>query len=916
MKTLITLVLLFWPIACGANFFSWWSGGRETGSGDPTPLYLIQTATVPSDGDTTTIKFNRDGRYGTGGIDDFELTVGGTAHDLLLYDGEFTDEHYFFIGDSVNCAVIPDADVNQNPDNTDAYWDQVRLTGISAAGGLIADAVDDSHYIDKDGLLSAGTKYFFSAKLKAGTETNSVNFGRLMIYDDDEYRAAFFDLANGTVGTESNIDDAGISSVDSDGYYRCWITATITTVTSHNTIYVMPSEADSDPHFSGDASDVSIYVKDINLMPVWDDTVDIGQVCTFDYDQPTNGAETLTGTDLSSVVADAVNNNSIQGDATPPIIVAVSLSESTGTVLYNENVKAGAGGIDDFEATIDGTARDLLLYDGEFTNEHSFYIADSVNCAVIPDADVNQNPDNTDAYWAQRRLTGISAAGGLIANAEEEGHYIYKDSLLSAGTKYFLSAKLKAGAEADSVDFAQLMFRDDDENRFAFFDLTNGTVETEKDNDDAGISTVDSDGYYRCWITATITTVTSYNRVYVLAAEADLDDDFAGDASDVSIYVKDINLMPVWSSTVGAGEVCTLDYDQPTNGFQDINGNDLADVTSKAINNTVPGSDPILLSMTLGSDGFTWTQTYSESVTVGAGGSAGYTLEMTNAGAVPLTYSSGSPSTTLVFTSTTQVYNNDTIADGLDYTQPGNGIEATDDDTDVTSYTDFGVITSGGPDDPDDPREPEPSQTLYCTQSGAGSNASATGTFLSVPTSAAQAMSAAQFNNANNWDEWVRTDGSKIGPDTTVYFSGTFTTQLTPYGCGHATYGNIILDGYEPGDCEPVNSMCTSLAVASGGILLPEDSSYLTIKDFMVVYEITWDNYTDPVDGFIVYTVIDDETYTDVINDPDATSYMLDDVRYYSGLTCGFYVTAFNDVCESDESDIVEFTFPEYINGW
>jgi hypothetical protein len=165
--------------------------------------YFVRAITVPSGGDTAILKFNSAGRYSVGGIDDFELTVDGTPHDLLLYDGEFTNEHSFYIGASADCAVIPDADVNQNPDNTDAYWTQVRLTGISAEGGLIANAEDNGHYIRKQGLLSAGTKYYFSAKLKAGTEANSVNFARLHIYDDDKYRRADFNLSNGTVGDRS-----------------------------------------------------------------------------------------------------------------------------------------------------------------------------------------------------------------------------------------------------------------------------------------------------------------------------------------------------------------------------------------------------------------------------------------------------------------------------------------------------------------------------------------------------------------------------------------------------------------------------------------------------------------------------------------------------------------------------------------
>jgi hypothetical protein len=663
-KLLYIFVLLLLPVYGYPSIVAL-SSHSGTGGPDANPLYLVQSATVPTNGTTPSIKFNRSGKYGAGGIDDFELTVGVTAHDLLLYDGEFTNEHYFFIGDSVNCAVIPDANVNQNPDNTDAYWAQTRLTSISAEGGLIADAVEGAHYISKTGLLSAATKYFFSAKLKAGTEANSVDFARLMFYDDDEYRYVYFDLSNGVVETETNNNDAGISTVDADGYYRCWMTATITTVTSNNSVYVMAAEADGDASFQGDTSDVSIYVKDINLMPVWDDTVDIDEVCTLDYDQPGDGAEALTGTDLSSVVADAVNNNSIHGDATPPEIVSITLTATNAAVLYNETVQIGTGG-----------------------------------------------------------------NGGAALTMDVEGDVSPTYASLSDRTINYTISEIAAGSVA-------------------------------------------ADGW---------------------------------------------------------------DYTQPGDGVEDLAGNDAANEDDFPVINTVAGSNPILVSMTLGSDGYTWTQVYSESVTVGAGGSAGYTLEMTNAGSVPLTYSSGSPSTTLVYTSTTEVYNNDTIADGLDYTQPGNGIEATDDGTDVTSYTDFGVITSGGP---ADPGEPAPSQILYCKQGGDGSNASQSGPFISAPISADQAMSAAQFNNANNWGGVVRTDGLVIGPDTKIYFIGTFTSDLEVQGSGHATYGDIILDGYEAGDCdhssgEPdANAAVINSDAYSAGIAI-NGQDYVTIRDFTI----------------------------------------------------------------------------------
>lgn len=90
------------------------------------------------------------------------------------------------------------------------------------------------------------------------------------------------------------------------------------------------------------------------------------------------------------------------------------------------------------------------------------------------------------------------------------------------------------------------------------------------------------------------------------------------------------------------------------------------------------GSDttaPTLSTATIGMNGTTWTFVFSEIVSIGAGGSAGWAVTMANAGAVTLTYASGSGSTTLVYTGNVTVYTGDTVSSGLNYTQPGNGIE-------------------------------------------------------------------------------------------------------------------------------------------------------------------------------------------------------------------------------------------------
>lgn len=81
---------------------------------------------------------------------------------------------------------------------------------------------------------------------------------------------------------------------------------------------------------------------------------------------------------------------------------------------------------------------------------------------------------------------------------------------------------------------------------------------------------------------------------------------------------------------------------------------------------------PTVSTVTISSDGVTWTLACSETVSVGSGGNGGFTTSMSG-GSVTLTYSSGSGSSSLVYTGSRTVGVGETGT--LSYTQPGNGIE-------------------------------------------------------------------------------------------------------------------------------------------------------------------------------------------------------------------------------------------------
>jgi len=93
----------------------------------------------------------------------------------------------------------------------------------------------------------------------------------------------------------------------------------------------------------------------------------------------------------------------------------------------------------------------------------------------------------------------------------------------------------------------------------------------------------------------------------------------------------------------------------------------------------VSGADetaPTFTSATIGTSGTTITLAFNESVTFGAGGNGGWALSMSG-GAVTLSYSSGSGTSSLVYSLSRTVYSGETVSTGLTYTQPANGIEDT-----------------------------------------------------------------------------------------------------------------------------------------------------------------------------------------------------------------------------------------------
>ena len=136
---------------------------------------------------------------------------------------------------------------------------------------------------------------------------------------------------------------------------------------------------------------------------------------------------------------------------------------------------------------------------------------------------------------------------------------------------------------------------------------------------------------------------------------------------------------------------------------------------------------PNLNTITIGSNGTTWTFVYDSAVhaasTADLCGNDDWDVAMTTAGAVTLAYSSGNNSNTIVCTGNVTVKSGDTVANGgVDYTQPGTGAGVLDtSDNELASFTNKAVANNST-------QEDATGYDLTITVAGTGS-----GTVLSDP---------------------------------------------------------------------------------------------------------------------------------------------------------------------------------------
>ena len=124
--------------------------------------------------------------------------------------------------------------------------------GVVCAEKLVENTVNTFHYITPTGATVAGSKYCGSAYLKAGERTWAMLSARGITSG-----SAWFDLANGVVGTkEANVTSSSITPVG-NGWYRCAIF--YTAITTANPVDVLITTANNTSSYTGDGTS-GIYI--------------------------------------------------------------------------------------------------------------------------------------------------------------------------------------------------------------------------------------------------------------------------------------------------------------------------------------------------------------------------------------------------------------------------------------------------------------------------------------------------------------------------------------------------------------------------------------------------------------------------------------------------------------------------------
>ena len=198
----------------------------------------------------------------------------GKSSNLLAYhkvDNNFYADELTFARASTGTIVNSDGLIEEVPYNLveqsntfDTTWSvgsstinggQADKDGGTSAWVIASTTIGSETRIRQSQTFTVGEVIALSCYMKAGT----VNFGIVRTYSIAGGGRVWFNLLNGTVGTENSGLTGSIESVGG-GWYRCSITGV---VTNTGAIDIAPAPADND--YLADAVGESIYIQDAQL---------------------------------------------------------------------------------------------------------------------------------------------------------------------------------------------------------------------------------------------------------------------------------------------------------------------------------------------------------------------------------------------------------------------------------------------------------------------------------------------------------------------------------------------------------------------------------------------------------------------------------------------------------------------------
>ena len=261
----------------------------------------------------------------------------------------------------------------------DTTWSATRSTLTSGAAGyddtndawnFIDNATNSTHLIAQSLSVGAITSTFSVYAKAAAVDFLSIRFeGSTVDY-------AYFDLANGVLGTiDSDYIDAQIISVGS-GWYRCIVTRVL--AGSGNQVVLLATQADNDPTYAG-AGTTALYIQDAQ--------VEYGLVAT-DYIETTT---TSVAVGITNDIPRINYENGIGNFLLEP--------QRTNSVTHSEYFSTGSGYWGNIRSTI--VSNDIVSPEGVQNGSKLLQDSGTTNAGLL-NATITASGTNTFSFYAKK----------------------------------------------------------------------------------------------------------------------------------------------------------------------------------------------------------------------------------------------------------------------------------------------------------------------------------------------------------------------------------------------------------------------------------------------------------------------------------------------------------------------------------